>query len=906
MGDSDDDFDRRRGRDKFMKERSEFQDRRRELNDGRSAASNRDYKSYRLRPEYSPNASRRRRRDWDETADSFSNNRADESSANDGHTLAPMMTFKQFLSSQDDMISDEEAIQKYQEYKTDYKKQLLHAFFMAHKDREWFRVKYHPEDRAKRFQEHRDAVMRRLEIFMELREKGWLDRLNLDQDNGENLLKFMDAVVIKLEGGTDEDIEQLEKDGEYAELSNDQAKSTTNKLEEEGQMEMDDLVDNAENSTMAEKENVSDKSSELKSDDGEISGHESEKGETGGELDLKSAKDEGVSSNVERNSGGGPLLLHKTSSIFLRNLAPTITKQELEALFKRYPGFLRVALAEPLPDRRFYRRGWVSFRRDVNVKEICWKITNIRLRDCDLGAIVNRDLSRRIRVTNGIAAHRAVAQSDLRLAATVVQMYDKRYNLWDDDKANENDGPSSNGRETMDSMMAECGSSKNPLLANISGVLIEEVSAEEEELLGIRMTEVDEDGEVKVTFERDEKLLKVLDTLLLYLRVVHSVDYYNHGEYPYEDEMPNRCGLIHVRGPMVTNGDEPCKVSLSFVNDTITSAVSKIQLLLSQKELLPDEEVVKLGKRDPEKEVEAFVSANCQELAKDKWLCPLSGKKFKGPEFVRKHIFYKHPEKVEEVRIEVEYFNNYLSDPKRPYSPDVRPQVSKYSPSDRLVAQERFQQHDYSRQNYYNRGGGNYRRDYYQRRDYGGSRTTHSGGGGGASGTGGGSRQYDGRRDPRVPIAYTDLDAPDEKSDMEFGLNLTIDITVHYSKLSNSDPCEEKVPESDSSVTTVLECANTSTATAANETTLRIVLTPPPRRHITWASGTVDNENLNRKKSKCCCIYSKPRKWEESSSESDNECEHCRGHVEKRSRPKSQDGSSKPESFDNNPPTSSY
>ncbi|KRZ10422.1 Serrate RNA effector molecule -like protein [Trichinella zimbabwensis] len=832
MGDSDDDYDRRRGRDKFMKERSEFQDRRRELNDGRSAASNRDYKSYRLRPEYSPNASRRRRRDWDETADSFSSSRADENSTNDGHTLAPMMTFKQFLSSQDDMISDEEAIQKYQEYKTDYKKQLLHAFFMAHKDREWFRVKYHPEDRAKRFQEHRDAVMRRLEIFMELREKGWLDRLNLDQDNGENLLKFMDAVVIKLEGGTDEDIEQLEKDGEYAELSNDQAKSTTNKLEEEGQMEIDDLIDSAENNS-----------------------------ETGGDLDLKSAKDEGVGLNVERNSGGGPLLLHKTSSIFLRNLAPTITKQELEALFKRYPGFLRVALAEPLPDRRFYRRGWVSFRRDVNVKEICWKISNIRLRDCDLGAIVNRDLSRRIRVTNGIAAHRAVAQSDLRLAATVVQMYDKRYNLWDDDnKANENDGPSSsNGRETLDSMMAECGSSKNPLLANISGVLIEEVSAEEEELLGIRMSEVDEDGEVKVTFERDEKLLKVLDTLLLYLRVVHSVDYYNHGEYPYEDEMPNRCGLIHVRGPMVTNGDEPCKVSLSFVNDTITSAVSKIQLLLSQKELLPDEEVVKLGKRDPEKEVEAFVSANCQELAKDKWLCPLSGKKFKGPEFVRKHIFYKHPEKVEEVRIEVEYFNNYLSDPKRPYSPEVRPQMSKYSPSDRIAGQDRFQQHDYNnRQNYYNRGG-NYRRDYYQRRDYGGSRTTHSGGGGGAGGTGGGNRQYDGRRDPRVPITYTDLDAPDE----------------------------------------------TSTATAANETTLRIVLTPPQRRHITWASGTVDNENLNRKKSKCCCIYSKPRKWEESSSESEDECEHCRGHVEKRSHPKPPDDSSKPESFDNNPPTSS-
>ena len=48
--------------------------------------------------------------------------------------------------------------------------------------------------------------------------------------------------------------------------------------------------------------------------------------------------------------------------------------------------------------------------------------------------------------------------------------------------------------------------------------------------------------------------------------------------------------------------------------------------------------------------------ANTQELAKDKWLCPLSGKKFKGPEFVRKHIFNKQADKVEEVKKEVSLF----------------------------------------------------------------------------------------------------------------------------------------------------------------------------------------------------------------------------------------------------------
>lgn len=74
-----------------------------------------------------------------------------------------------------------------------------------------------------------------------------------------------------------------------------------------------------------------------------------------------------------------PRALHKTASIFLRNLAPTITKQEVEAMCKRYPGFLRVAIADPQPERRWFRRGWVSFERHVNIKEICWNLNNIRV-----------------------------------------------------------------------------------------------------------------------------------------------------------------------------------------------------------------------------------------------------------------------------------------------------------------------------------------------------------------------------------------------------------------------------------------------------------------------------------------------------------------------------------------------
>lgn len=64
----------------------------------------------------------------------------------------------------------------------------------------------------------------------------------------------------------------------------------------------------------------------------------------------------------------------------------------------------------------------------------------LQLKDCDMGPIVNRDLTRRIRTVNGITIHKQVAQNDLRLAARLVQIYDKKYGLFQNEpSANAND-----------------------------------------------------------------------------------------------------------------------------------------------------------------------------------------------------------------------------------------------------------------------------------------------------------------------------------------------------------------------------------------------------------------------------------------------------------------------------------
>ena len=49
-----------------------------------------------------------------------------------------MLTFKKFLATQDESITDEQAISKYIDYKAEFKRQECERYFQAHKDEEWF------------------------------------------------------------------------------------------------------------------------------------------------------------------------------------------------------------------------------------------------------------------------------------------------------------------------------------------------------------------------------------------------------------------------------------------------------------------------------------------------------------------------------------------------------------------------------------------------------------------------------------------------------------------------------------------------------------------------------------------------------------------------------------------------
>ncbi|KAF8525876.1 phosphatase inhibitor-domain-containing protein [Hysterangium stoloniferum] len=57
------------------------------------------------------------------------------------------------------------------------------------------------------------------------------------------------------------------------------------------------------------------------------------------------------------------------------------------------------------------------------------------------------------------------------------------------------------------------------------------------------------------------------------------------------------------------------------------------------------------------------------------------------------------------------------------------------------------------------------------------------------------------------------------------------------------------------------------------QVTLRLRGAPRSRPRVAWDERVVDNENCGRKKSKICCIYHKPKPFDESSDESSSDSE---------------------------------
>ncbi|KIR55598.1 hypothetical protein I315_01471 [Cryptococcus gattii Ru294] len=76
----------------------------------------------------------------------------------------------------------------------------------------------------------------------------------------------------------------------------------------------------------------------------------------------------------------------------------------------------------------------------------------------------------------------------------------------------------------------------------------------------------------------------------------------------------------------------------------------------------------------------------------------------------------------------------------------------------------------------------------------------------------------------------------------------------------------QRSPPTRTSTATLTQTQTTPTDTPP-QTVLQLRAGPSTERRVVWTEETVDNEGLGKKKSKICCIYHKPRAFDESSSD---------------------------------------
>lgn len=314
------------------------------------------------------------------------------------------------------------------------------------------------------------------------------------------------------------------------------------------------------------------------------------------------------------------------SSIFIPNLHPSVDKAMVEEYASTHPGFLRVALSEAQPDKGFRRRAWISYKQmdHDSLRKLCWEYNAHKFNGQETKAIVNKEIINRIRFTHYWFCHEQTAKADLKNVSRLLTHFEGE----------------------------DC-----PLLDSIKDFLIEETN-EEEKALG-----VSEPNTAEFEFKSNPEISKALDRIIMYLRIVHSFDYYASTEYAGEDDMPQKIGIMFARPNAPTIfGDQPQVILREFIE----AQKNRIDLFL-EKPTLSEAEQKQLGKRNAEEEVENFIYQHTFEKKPgEKYVCKLTKKRFTAPEFVRKHIFNRCGDKLDEVRADVQFFNNYVADPKRP------------------------------------------------------------------------------------------------------------------------------------------------------------------------------------------------------------------------------------------------
>lgn len=194
-----------------------------------------------------------------------------------------------------------------------------------------FQNKYHPDHCKEVKAKALENVQKRLDVYNEVVSVPYAKDISFSFDNTEKIVRFLDAVVVKLEGGSEEDVNIV----------------------------LNEPVDDEALTDLRNRQK--------KEENGDANGNNN------GSAPAEYVESEQFQELLKR-------IPIRTHSIFLRGIPATAKYEDIEKEGKNYPGFLRLGLSDPLNDQKFQRRAYITYNRDVKIKDIFWNMKNAKVR----------------------------------------------------------------------------------------------------------------------------------------------------------------------------------------------------------------------------------------------------------------------------------------------------------------------------------------------------------------------------------------------------------------------------------------------------------------------------------------------------------------------------------------------
>ncbi|KZP21750.1 hypothetical protein FIBSPDRAFT_919510 [Athelia psychrophila] len=398
------------------------------------------------------------------------------------------------------------------------------------------------------------------------------------------------------------------------------------------------------------------------------------------------------------------------NQVMIRTIPPDIGRAKLEDACCKLPGYMYLALGDPLQKRNFYRAGWLRFSDEADMAQVMAELSEKKIEGFKLHVVHNlRPFVNRIRYTPDVASKPDRLEKDLATAkvlaglledeAATLRKNKAQYMPAKEPAAEPADGEDGQSEQKDDVTMAD---SQAP--ADDDDDPKERGSEAVERRIEKVMSELQDQGVIDVNDDvvfQAKKTVVSLDLYLAYLRAAFHACFYCAVVTDHLEELQRKC-LKHERKPLSKllldeikaaqaekaekekekevkdeaedadvsepkEKDIPPKEKVSENRDWKRNDERWLEWLDTKLALLIDRDGVdprNYGGQHYDDELTKAVEPFVKQEDEGKFRCKTCQKLFKATSFVEKHIANKHGELVKGLD-ELPFFNNFALDPHR-------------------------------------------------------------------------------------------------------------------------------------------------------------------------------------------------------------------------------------------------